>query len=278
MSQRTTGGLVSEIAAEPVSPRAEPKALARQDTVLAVAMLLPAILFIVLLIGFPVLLAIYYSFTNVTTGGSQVNFVGLQNFVALFGDLDFRKSLVNTFVFTLGTLVIVLVLATIQAELLMRDFVGKWVVRFLILLPWTAPAALGVIGWLWMLDSVFSPIDWLLRQIGLLGAPGAPFGPLPNLYWLGSPVLADVSVIMVNVWRILPLATVITLAGLNAIPRDIYEQARIDRAGYFRRLFGITIPMLAPILLVAILFTFVFVFSDMVVIFILTRGGPANST
>ncbi|HEX7022328.1 MAG TPA: sugar ABC transporter permease, partial [Trueperaceae bacterium] len=163
-------------------------------------------------------------------------------------------------------------------ELLMRNFAGKWIARFLMLLPWTAPAALGVIGWLWLLDSTFSPIDWTLRQVGLLGSPGAPLGVLPNLYWLGSPSLAMVSVIGVNVWRLLPLATVIILAGLNSMPRDVVEQARIDRAGYFRRLFDITLPMLFPILMIAVLFTFVFTFADMIVIFILTRGGPANST
>src|SRR5690606_3302778 len=146
-----------------------------------------------------------------------------------------------------------------------------------ILLPWTAPVALGMIGWLWMLDSVFSPIDWLLRQVELLGRPGAALGALPNLYWLGHPVLAMVSVFMVNVWRTLPLATVIVLAGLNSIPREIVEQSRVDRAGYLRRLFDITLPMLSPILLVAILFTFVFTFADMIAIFVLTRGGPANS-
>ena len=245
---------------------------------LAVWMLAPAILFIVLLIGFPLGLAVYYSLSNVTTGGSQVTFVGLAHFRNLMSDPTFLGALGNTFLFTFGSLAVMLVLATILAELLMRPFRGKWLVRFLILLPWTAPAALAVIGWLWMFDSVFSPIDWLLRQVNLLGAPDAPLGVLPNLYWLGHPVLAFVSVILVNVWRMLPLATVIVLAGLNSIPSELFEQARVDRAGYFRRLFHITLPLLSPILLVAILFAFVFTFADMIVIYILTRGGPANST
>jgi multiple sugar transport system permease protein len=250
----------------------------RGDTVLAVAMLAPAILFILLLVGVPLALALYYSLSNVTTGGSTVTFVGLEHFRMLIGDPTFRRAVGNTMLFTFGSLALMLVLATIQAELLMRDFRGKWAVRFLILLPWTAPAALAVIGWLWLLDSTFSPVDWLLREVGLLGRVGAPLGPLPNLYWLGSPTLAMVSVITVNVWRMLPLATVIVLAGLNSIPREIFEQARVDRAGYFRRLFHVTLPLLSPILLVAVLFAFVFTFADMIVIFILTRGGPANST
>lgn len=267
------------------TPRAPSRALGTgrgraglQDTPLAVAMLAPAILFIILLVGLPLALAVYYSLSNATTGGSVVRFVGLAHFAALLRDPTFLGALGNTFLFTFGSLAVMLVLATIQAELLMRDFIGKWLVRFLILLPWTAPAALAVIGWLWLLDSTFSPIDWLLREVGLLGSVGAPLGPLPNLYWLGSPSLAMVSVILVNVWRMLPLATVIVLAGLNSIPREIFEQARVDRAGYFRRLFHITLPLLSPILMVAVLFAFVFTFADMIVIFILTRGGPANST
>lgn len=250
----------------------------RRETLLSIGMLAPAVAFIVLLVGVPFGLAIYYSLHDVTTGGSVPRFVGLQNFIDLFGDRVFRRSLRNTGIFTFGTLITVLFLATVQAELLMRDFRGKWIVRFLILLPWTAPVALGMIGWLWMLDSVFSPIDWLFREVGLLGSPGAPLGALPNMYWLGEPGLAMFSVVMVNVWRILPLATVIVLAGLNSIPREIAEQARIDRAGYLRRLFDVTLPMLSPILLIAVLFTFVFTLGDMIAIFILTRGGPADST
>jgi multiple sugar transport system permease protein len=248
------------------------------QTLLAVLMLAPAVVFIVALVGVPFGLAVYYSVHDVTTGGTTPRWVGLGNFADLLSDRTFLTALRNTVLFTFSTRVVVLILSTIQAELLMRNFRGKWLVRFLLLLPWTAPAALGLIGWLWMLDSVFSPIDWVLRQVGLLGRPGAALGALPNLYWLGDRTLAIVSVILVNVWRLLPLATVIVLAGLNSIPRDVVEQSRIDRAGYMRRLFDITLPMLSPILLVAILFTFVFTFGDMINIFILTRGGPANST
>src|SRR5690606_28515229 len=184
------------------------RAYARNEALLAIGMIAPAVLFIVLLVGVPFGLAIYYSLHDVTTGGTAVKWVGLQHFVDLVSDRNFRQALGNTVLFTGGTLVTTLVLGTILAELLMRDFRGKWIVRFLILLPWTAPVALGLIGWLWMFDSVFSPMDWILRQVGLLGSRDAAFGIMPNLYWLGDRVLAKVSIILVNVWRILPLATV----------------------------------------------------------------------
>lgn len=265
-------------AAERQSSLAPRRRVADPDRWLAGAMIAPAILYIVLLLAVPLVLAIYYAFTNITTGGAGGAFVGLGNFTSLLGDPTFRQALFNTFLYSGCTLVGVLVLGTIQAELLLKPFPAKWLVRFLILLPWTAPAALSVIGWLWMLDSVFSPIDWVLRQLGLLGAPGAPLGALPNLYWLGDQVLAPISIIMVNIWRLLPLATVIILAGLGSIPKEVHEQALVDGAGYFRRLFHINLPMALSIFGVAILFTFVFTFSDIIVVYILTRGGPAAST
>jgi multiple sugar transport system permease protein len=207
-----------------------------------------------------------------------MRFVGLGNFTALLGTPDFLRSISNTFVITTCTLIGVLVLGTIQAELLVRPVRGKWLIRFLILLPWTAPASLSAIAWLWMLDSTFSPLDWILRGMGWLGHPGALFGDFANTYWLGRSGYALFSIILVNVWRLLPLATVIILAGLNGVPRDILEQSEIDGAGYFRRLFHIVLPMLVPVFGVAILVTFVFVFSDIITVFILTRGGPANAT
>lgn len=248
------------------------------NRLLAAAMLAPAILYIVALLGIPLGLAIYYSLSDITTGGSGIGFVGLGNFRALVDDPIFHRALWNTFLFSFASLLVVLVLATVQAELLLRSFRGKWLVRFLILLPWTAPVSLSVIGWLWMFDSIFSPIDWALRQAGLLGQPGAVLGAQPNLYWLGAPVLALASIVLVNVWRMLPLATVIILAGLSSIPPDIQEQALVDGAGYFRRLFQVTLPMVFSIFMVAVLFTFVFTFTDMVVVYTLTRGGPADAT
>jgi len=266
------------MAAVPAEEHATAKRLLVSDRLLAAALIAPAIIYIVALMGVPLVLSIYYSFSDVTTGGTAATFVGLANFRALVGDPTFLRALSNTFLISGATLVITMVLGTIQAELLIRPFRGKWIVRFLILLPWTAPVSLSVIGWLWMFDSIYSPIDWFLRRVGLLGHPGALLGAATNLYWLGSAGLAMASIILVNVWRILPLGTVIILAGLNSIPPELEEQARIDRAGYFRRLFQVTLPMTMPIFGIAVLFTFVFTFTDMVTIYILTRGGPANST
>lgn len=240
-----------------------------RDGVLAPLMLLPSVIYIVALVAIPFFLAIAYSLSDVTVGDPSFDYVGLRNFRAVLKDPVFRRSLTNSLFITAMTMVLVLVLAKILALVLTRDFRGKWVVRFLILLPWTTPVPLAAIAWLWMLDSLFSPIDWTLRWLGLLDG---------NLHWLGNSTLAVVSVIAVQVWRITPLAAVIIMAGLAAIPQDINDAADVDGAGFWRKLFEITIPMSLPVTAVATLFGAVLVFTDMSVVYVLTRGGPVDAT
>lgn len=239
-------------------------------------MLLPAILYIVALVGFPFFLALAYSLSDVTVGDQSFDFVGLKNLKNIIQDSIFRTALKNTFIFTFASQALVLILANILALALSADFRGKSVARFLIMLPWTTPVALAAIAWLWMLHSVFSPIDWILRQMNLLG-PGI-LGDDSNLFWLGRTELAVLSVILVHTWRMLPLATVLMLAGLTSIPQDIKDATALDGAGFWRELIQITIPLMLPIILVAVLFGVVFTFTDMTVVYVLTRGGPINST
>jgi multiple sugar transport system permease protein len=240
-----------------------------RDGVLAPLMLLPSVVYILALVAIPFFLAIAYSLSDVTVGDPSFDYVGLRNFRAVLDDPVFRRSLTNSLFITAVTMILVLVLAKILALVLTKDFRGKWVVRFLILLPWTTPVPLAAIAWLWMLDSLFSPIDWTLRWLGLLDG---------NLHWLGNSELAVASVVAVQVWRIVPLAAVIIMAGLAAIPQDINDAAEVDGAGFWRKLFEVTIPMSLPVTAVATLFGAVLVFTDMSVVFVLTRGGPVDAT
>jgi len=249
-----------------------------REGALAKLMIAPAILYIVAMIGVPFVLSILYSLSDATTGDPSIRIVGLRNFAAALKDPVFRLSLRNTVLFTLVSQCFVVLLSRLLATALLKQFRGKWIVRFLIMLPWTAPISLGTIGWLWMFDSIFSPIDWVLRYVGLLGAPGALLGAGTNLYYLGIPGLAISSVILVDIWRILPLATVIQLAGLSSIPRDLLEAAEVDGATPWRRTLMITIPLTLPITSIAFLFGVVFTFTDLVVVYVLTRGGPVNTT
>jgi multiple sugar transport system permease protein len=234
-------------------------------------MLAPAILYIVLLVGFPFFLSLFYSVSNVTVGSRDMAFVGLENFRRVVESETFWIALGNTLIFTIVSQLFVLVLANMLAMALAADFRGKWLVRFLILLPWVAPISLGAIGWLWIYDSIYSIINWTGQALRILGPNEWPI-------WLGQPNLAMASIIIVQIWRIVPLATVIILAGLTSIPQDIHDAAAVDGASFWRRTFQITLPLLLPITLVAVLFGIIFTFTDMIVVFVLTRGGPYDQT
>ena len=230
----------------------------------------PAVLYIFLLVGVPFFMALYYSVSNTTTGGGTMGFVGLRNFTVVIGTPKFQTALKNTIVFGLISQAVILVLSNALALALQHEFPGRRLIRFLILLPWVAPISIGTIAWLWIFDSTYSVLNWMLRLTGLIHGQG--------FMWLGLPHLAMGSVIAVHVWRQLPLATVILLAGYGSIPQDIHDAAAVDGAGFWRHFFQITLPLVLPISLVALLFGLIFTFTDMVIIYNLTRGGPFDTT
>lgn len=234
-------------------------------------MLFPAIFYVVALVGVPFLLAFYYAVGDVKVGSTDYHFVGLHNFASVLENPAFRRALRNSIVFTFCSQVLVLIGGNVLAIVLKEAFRGRRLLRFLILLPWVAPVSIGTIGWKWLLDSLYSVINWVLIHLHLVDKFSPPM-------WLGQPTLAMISVILVHTWHVLPFSTVILLAGWTAIPKDIPEAAAVDGAGYFRTLFQVTIPMLLPIINVALLFGTVFTFTDMTVIYILTRGGPYDTT
>jgi multiple sugar transport system permease protein len=238
---------------------------------LGAAMFLPASLYVLAVIGVPFILAFIYSLGDVKIASVGYHFVGLDNFRSVLQSPAFRRSLYDSIVFTVGTQIVVLIGSTMLSVALKDKFRGRGIVRFLILLPWVAPVSLGAIAWKWMLDSIYSVINWVLVAVHLAR-------PFDTPMWLGVPTLAMISVIAVESWRLLPFSTVILLAGLTAIPRDIPEAAAVDGAGFWRTLFQITIPMMLPIVNVAVLFGVIFTFTDMTVVYILTRGGPYDTT
>ena len=264
-----TGGAV-EHAAREIS-RSRLGTFLDSERVLGPLMLAPAVLYIVLLVGAPLLFALYLSMSNATTGSQTFDFVGPANFIRAVQNSIFRSALTNTFIFTIIAQVLVIIFGNILALTLQQKFRGRSIVRFLILLPWATPISLAAIGWKWMFDSLYSVINWMLRAVHILGPTEFP-------QWLGVPSLAMASVIMVHVWRTFPFSAVVILAGLTSIPQEVLDAAAMDGAGFFQRLFHILLPMLVPILTVALLFGTVFTFTDMGVVYILTTGGPFNTT
>jgi multiple sugar transport system permease protein len=262
-------------------PRGRWRDVLEERRFLAPVLISPAVLYIGLLIGAPLGLAIYLSFTDATAGSLTGDWVGFRNYTEEWGSENFRRALRNTILFTLASQAIVLVGAAILAHFLVRDFRGKWFLRFLILLPWAAPVSLGTIGWLWIFESTLSVVNWTVvrLQTGPLDALGIDLvDPLDPPQWLGRPNLAMASIIAVHAWRILPFATVIFIAGLASIPAEVDDAAKIDGATGLKKLFYVTLPLQLPIALVALLFGIVFTATDITVVYILTNGGPFNQT
>jgi multiple sugar transport system permease protein len=244
--------------------------LADREGFLAWMFLVPTVVYIVALVGVPFGLAIAYAFSDVTTGDPSYDWAGLTNFRRVFDDDVFWQSLQNTFVFTVVSMVFIVILGKVLANILIADFRGKWIVRFLVLLPWTTPVALSTLTWKWLLHSIYSPIDWVINKVGIIDSE--------HVNWLGREPHALISVIAVHVWRLVPLAAVIIMVGLLSIPRDLDEAARIDGAGYWRRMFELTIPLTFPLIAVSALFGAIFTFTDAAVVSVLTGGQPTNST
>jgi multiple sugar transport system permease protein len=137
------------------------------------------------------------------------------------------------------------------------------------LLPWIAPAPLSMLAWLWIFDPIYVVANGVLKRLGLITV---------DVPWLSSPAWALFSVILANVWRGTPFFVITILAGLVSVPPELYEPARIEGASRWQQLVHITLPLIRPILLVVILFSLIMTISDFQVVYILTNGGPANST
>ena len=238
---------------------------------LATLLISPAVLLIAALVGAPLVLAIYLSFTDATAGSLTGKWIGLANFRHALHDPIFRGALWHTLTFTVISQAIVVVCAGLLAHALMRNFRGRWFLRFLVLLPWAAPIALTAIGFLWFYDPQASIFNWFLIKLHIVDPHNTP-------NWLGTPKAAMSSIITVQAWRTIPFATVIFLAGIASIPQEVDDAAAIDGATGLKKFWYVSLPLQLPIAIVAVLFGIIFTATDMVVPYILTNGGPFNST
>jgi multiple sugar transport system permease protein len=233
------------------------------------AFVTPAMLLITLLVAYPFIMALYFALSNAQIGRPST-FVGLRNFVSLWQSDSFRQTFQNAFVFTSIAVAFKVVLGLTLALLLNETLWFKRMIRGAVLLPWVIPTALSTLGWWWMFNSLYSVVNWTGIHMGIMDPPG------PN--WLGQRYYAMAAVIAVNVWRGLPFFAITILAGLVSIPRELYEAAEADGAGAPGRFWNITLPLLKPVLAVVVLFSTIFTFSDFNIVYVLTHGGPINST
>ncbi len=235
---------------------------------LALVLLLPTLVLLGLFIAYPFVKGVELSVTD-TKVGVAGNFVGMSNFLALANDSIFRTAVWNTCVYTVVTTVFKLALGLWLALLLNRHFRGKALTRAFILLPFIIPTVLSTFAWKWMFDPTFSVINWSLFRLGLIHG---------RINWLGEPGLALISVIIVNVWRGVPFYAISLLAGLQTISPELHEAAAIDGARAWHRFWHVTWPLLLPVTMVVVLFSVIQTFSDFQLVYVLTGGGPANST
>ena len=248
--------------------------------VLAPLLIAPAVIFMALVVGVPFVWAIYLSFTDAIGGSLTGNWVGFDNFTNAWHDENFRRALRNTLDLHARLAGDRPRRAAVLSNFLVRDFRGKWFVRFLVVLPWAAPVVLSTIAWLWLLDSLYSVVNWTLARAHLDNALVWLFGVVHveedaqvPLQWLGRPNLALVAITLVHAWRILPFAVVIFIAGRASIPNEVEDASKIDGATGIKKLWYVDIPLQLPIALVAILFGIVFTAVDFAVVYILTTAG-----
>src|SRR4030095_167019 len=245
------------------------RGLLDREEILGPVFVTPALLLLLLLVAYPFVMALYFSMSNAFIGRPS-EFIGLRNFVKLWDADAFRQTFKNAFVFTGIAVAFKLVMGICLALLLNEQLWFKRIIRGAVLLPWVIPTALSTLGWWWMFNSLYSVVNWTGIAIGLMDPPG------PN--WLGQRYYAMAAVIIVNIWRGLPFFAITILAGLVAIPKELYEAAEADGAGPSPRLWHIPRPLLKPVLAVVVLFSTIFAFSDFNIVYVLTHGGPIHST
>jgi ABC-type sugar transport system permease subunit len=229
----------------------------------------PIAFFVLSLVGYPFCYAIYLSMTHKLVGLPPV-FVGFENYIRLAGDGFFQRAVVNSFVFTFGSVGCKLVLGVVMALVLSSRIRWRSFWTGVLLIPWVAPTVVSALNFLWIFDGSLGVLNYLLVRV---------LHVLPQgVGWLSEPGTAMASVIAVNVWRGFPFFGISFLAGMKAIPAELYEAAAVDGAGALHRFRHVTVPGLKNILIIVVLLSTIWTFNDFQIVYILTKGGPGGTT
>jgi multiple sugar transport system permease protein len=242
--------------------------LLERESSLGILLMLPSAILLMVFMAYPFFLGIWLSVTN-SMIGRMGHYIGLRNFTDLLTDSIFTQTARNTLVYALVTVPFKAVLGLGLALILNNHMRFSNPVRAVVMMPYIVPTALSTLGWFMILDPVFSPISWLLRHFGLISH---------NINFLGDPGLAISSVCLVNIWRGLPFFAITILAGLQAVPGELHEAAAIDGASMWSRFRHVTVPHIKGVVLIATLLSIIWTFADFQLIYVLTKGGPANQT
>jgi multiple sugar transport system permease protein len=244
------------------------KRLLENEKALAAALLAPGVVILVLFIAYPFVMALWFSLTSISVGEAG-EFVGLDNFTKAWEDTIFQTAFKNTVFYTFWATIFKLVLGMWLALLLNRSFPFKRIVRASMLLPFIVPTVLSAWAWRWMFDPTFSVMNWSLYHMGLIS---------DRLPFLSDGDWAMWCAVVVNTWRGMPFFAITLLAGLQTISPELHEASALDGANAWNRFWHVTWPLLLPVTLVVVVFSVIQTFSDFQLIYVLTGGGPANST
>jgi multiple sugar transport system permease protein len=268
MQLKTVDGDVAKVVAPGDADATRLSALFARDTPIAYAFIAPAFFLLLFLVAYPFVLSLWFSLSDARVGETG-SFIGLDNFVRLLHSGIFLQTLQNSIIFTAAALTLKTVFGMVLALLLFRLVRFRRLIRGAVLLPFIVPTALSTLVWWWMFEPLYSVVNWTLKSVHLVSR---------DIPWLPDPYLAMFTVVLVNTWRGLPFFAITLLAGLVAIPRELYEAAESDGAGPVARFWYVTVPLLTPVLAVVILFSAIFTLADFNIVYVLTKGGPMNMT
>ena len=244
--------------------------LNKQEKLTGWLMLFPALFILSLVFIYPIARAFWLSWFSENLGTQlQPVFTGLANYQRMLGDGRFWQSLWNTSVFTVVSVVLELFLGLGVALVLNKSFFGRGVVRTIAIIPWALPTAVMGLAWAWIFNDQYGVVNDILFRLGLIDT---------GINWLGSPALAMVALIIADVWKTTPFISIILLAGLQSISEDLYEAHKMDGASPWQSFYQITLPLLMPQILIALLFRFAQSFGVFDLVQVMTGGGPAGST
>lgn len=235
-----------------------------QDRRLGLLLMIPIVIVIFIITGMPFLRALYWSFTDKVIG-SKGQFVFLDNYVKLFSDAVYWKSLKNTAVYTIGCVAVKLLAGLLWAVLLNQNFRGKAFFRTALLIPWALPGMVAAMTFRWMYDSTYGIINSILINLGIISLPIA---------WLSNPKIVLFSAMIVNIWRGIPFFMFSILGELQTLDKQVYEAATVDGAGIFKQFQYITVPSISNVLKVTVLLSTIWTFNDFENVWLVTGGGP----
>jgi len=244
---------------------------ARREGRTALFLIVPAVVVVVGVVGWPLVTTVLNSFRRVESALPKAPkpFVGLHNYAYILSDSDFWNAVRNTLYFTFFNTGLELVLGVGLGVLMFQPMRGRWLLRVAVILPWALPTVVNAAMWRYYMNADYGPLNAFLVQTGIR----------QDYYsFLGSGTSAMNSVILVDVWKNTSLVAFFVLAGLQVIPKELYESAEIDGAGALRRFWSITLPLLRPVLAVVLVLRTIEAFKVFDVIYVMTRGGPASST